>query len=148
MKSEPPGARHAVNQQLSFALYGAANRLVRMHKAFLTPLGLTFPQYLVMLDLLGGAPRSVGELGRRLGMDAGTITPLLKRLQQAGLISRERNEDDERRVIVDLTDAGEELRNRIWEVPNQIATACQITDQRADELREALDQVGRASGSG
>jgi DNA-binding MarR family transcriptional regulator len=83
-----------VNKQLSFALYGAANRLVRMHKPFLDPLGLTFPQYLVMLELLGSAPRSVGELGTKLGMDTGTITPLVKRLEQSGLVSRRRDAKD------------------------------------------------------
>jgi MarR family transcriptional regulator, organic hydroperoxide resistance regulator len=138
-----PGQRHDVNKQLSFALYGASNRLVRMHKPFLQPLGLTFPQYLVMLELLGGSPRSVGELGAKLGMDTGTITPLVKRLEQSGLISRKRDGQDERRVLVDLTAAGEALRDGVWAVPNQIKSACQITDDRASELREALDDIGR-----
>jgi DNA-binding MarR family transcriptional regulator len=145
MATRRAGKRHEVNKQLSFALYGAANRLVRMHKPFLDPLGLTFPQYLVMLELLGDAPRSVGELGTKLGMDTGTITPLLKRLDQAGLLSRRRDTNDERRVLVDVTPAGEALRNRIWAVPDQIKTACQISDERAAELREALDDVGRTS---
>lgn len=134
---------HPVNEQLSFALYGAANRLVRMHKPILEPLGLTFPQYLVILELLGDAPRSVGELGAKLGMDTGTITPLVKRLEQAGLVSRQRDTQDERRVLVDLTDAAEALRERVWAVPGQINTACQISEATAAELRAALDQVGR-----
>lgn len=144
MTSKPPDpSRHAVNKQLSFALYGAANRLIRMHKQFLEPLGLTFPQYLVMLELLGGSMPSVGELGTRLGMDTGTITPLVKRLEHAGLITRRRDTRDERRVLVELTPAGEALRDDVWAVPTQIRTACQITDERAAELREALDDVGR-----
>lgn len=134
---------HPVNEQLSFALYGAANRLVRMHKPILEPLGLTFPQYLVILELLGDAPRSVGELGAKLGMDTGTITPLVKRLEQAGLVSRQRDTQDERRVLVDLTDGAEALRERVWAVPGQINTACQISEETAAELRAALDQVGR-----
>ncbi|MCV7420578.1 MarR family transcriptional regulator [Mycobacterium yunnanensis] len=137
-------SRHDVNKQLSFALYGAANRLVRMHKPFLAPLGLTFPQYLVMLELLGEAPRPVGELGAKLGMDTGTITPLVKRLELSGLITRRRDPSDERRVLVDLTPAGEALRDGVWAVPDQIKTACQISDDKARELREALDDVGRA----
>jgi DNA-binding MarR family transcriptional regulator len=139
--------RHEVNKLLSFALYGAANRLVRMHKPFLEPLGLTFPQYLVMLELLGGAPRSVGELGNKLGMDTGTITPLLKRLEQSGLVTRRRDAQDERRVLVDLTAAGEALRGGVWAVPDQIRTECRISDEKANELREALDDVG-PSGKG
>jgi MarR family transcriptional regulator, organic hydroperoxide resistance regulator len=137
-------SRHDVNKQLSFALYGAANRLVRMHKPFLEPLGLTFPQYLVMLELLGDAPRSVGELGSKLGMDTGTITPLVKRLELSELVTRRRDPRDERRVLVDLTPAGEELRDGVWAVPDQIKTACQISDDKAQELREALDDLGRA----
>ena len=140
------GTRYEVNKQLSFALYGAANRLVRMHKPFLEPLGLTFPQYLVVLELLGGSPRSVGELGAKLGMDTGTITPLLKRLEQAELITRRRDAQDERRVLVELTFRGEALRGGVWAVPDQIKTACQITEERANELREALDGVGRSGG--
>jgi DNA-binding MarR family transcriptional regulator len=131
-----------VNKLLSFALYGAANRLIRMHKPFLEPLGLTFPQYLVMLELLGKAPRSVGDLGSKLGMDTGTITPLLKRLDQSGLVTRQRDTQDERRVFVDLTPAGEALRDGVSAIPTQIETACQITDDKANELREALDGVG------
>ena len=137
------GPRHEVNKQLSFALYGAANRLVRMHKPFLEPLGLTFPQYLVMLELLDAAPRSVGELGSKLGMDTGTITPLLKRLERSGLISRQRDARDERRVLVTFTATGEALRDDVLAVPDQIKTACQISDARTNELREALDGVGR-----
>lgn len=132
-----------VNKLLSFALYGAANRLTRMHKPFLEPLGLTFPQYLVMLELLGTRPSSVGELGQRLGMDTGTITPIVKRLEQSGLITRVRDKLDERRVLVDLTPAGEDLRESISLIPHQIETACQISNERAAELREALDGVGR-----
>lgn len=143
MSPQRGSQRHDVNKQLSFALYGAANRLVRMHKPFLEPLGLTFPQYLVMLELLGGAPRSVGELGAKLGMDTGTITPLVKRLEQSGLVTRRRDVNDERRVLVDLTQAAEALREGVWAVPDQIKTACQITDEKASELREALDDVGR-----
>ncbi|WP_367178900.1 MarR family winged helix-turn-helix transcriptional regulator [Brucella intermedia] len=114
-----------------------------MHKPFLEPLGLTFPQYLVMLELLGGVPRPVGDLGTRLGMDTGTITPLVKRLEQAGLVKRRRDRDDERRVLVELTESGLALRERVWAVSSQIDTACQISSERASELREALESVGR-----
>lgn len=132
-----------IQRQLSFALYGAANRLVRMHKPYLEPLGLTFPQYLAMLELLSGGARSVGELGTRLGMDTGTITPLLKRLEQAGNVTRRRDPKDERRVVVDLTAVGEALRERVFAVPDRINSACEVTGPQADELRRALDDVGR-----
>lgn len=132
-----------VGKQLSFALYGAANRMARMHKPFLEPLGLTFPQYLVMLELLGGTPRSVGELGAKLGMDTGTITPLVKRLALSGMVTRQRDTRDERRVLIDLTAAGEALRQDVWGVSDKIKSACQLTDDGLSELRDTLDAFAR-----
>src|SRR5215213_8482424 len=107
-----------VANQLSFALYGATSRMIRHHRPFLEPLGLTFPQFLVMVSLYESAPRTVGEIGNEVGMDNGTLTPLLKRLVSAGLITRERDAKDERRVIINLTKAGEAMREEILSVPN------------------------------
>lgn len=136
--------RRQIDKQLAFALYGAANRMIRMHKHLLEPLGLTFPQYLVMVELLDAAPRSVGDLGARVGMDTGTITPLLKRLEQAGFVTRQRDAVDERRVIVDMTPAGRALRDAIAAVPDQINSACRITDEDAEEMRNKLDAMSRS----
>jgi DNA-binding MarR family transcriptional regulator len=115
-----------------------------MHRPFLKPLELTFPQYLVMLELLDTAPQTVGELGTKLGMDTGTIPPLLKRLERANLVTRRRDLKDERRVLVKPTATGEILREAIRAVPGQIITACDITEKKAEELRQALDGVGLA----
>ena len=133
--------RHSVSTQLSFALYGAANRMVRMHKPFLEPLGLTFPQYLVILELLNGAPLSVGALGDRLGMDTGTITPLVKRLAVAGLVTRTRDPADERRVLVDPTPRGRALEAEVRGIPDKIKSACQLTDRDLDDLRHTLEAL-------
>lgn len=133
--------RYSVGTQLSFALYGAANRMVRQHKAFLEPLGLTFPQYLVILDLLDGAPQSVGNIGGRLGMDTGTITPLIKRLEASGFVTRTRDFDDERRVLVDLTPRGRALEPDVRGVTDQIRTACQLTEEGVDDLRKTLETL-------
>jgi MarR family transcriptional regulator, organic hydroperoxide resistance regulator len=133
--------RHSVSTQLSFALYGAANRMVRMHKPFLEPLGLTFPQYLVILELLDGAPLSVGALGDRLGMDTGTITPLVKRLAVAGLVTRTRDPADERRVLVDPTPRGRALEAEVRGIPDKIKSACQLTDRDLDNLRHTLEAL-------
>ena len=133
--------QHSVATQLSFALYGAANRMVRMHKPFLEPLGLTFPQYLAILELLDGAPLSVGTLGGRLGMDTGTITPLVKRLEAAGLVTRTRDPNDERRVTVDLTPRGRGLEAEVRGVTDKIKSACQLTDQGVDDLRRTLEAL-------
>ena len=133
--------RHSVSTQLSFALYSAANRMVRMHKPFLEPLGLTFPQYLVILELLDGAPLSVGALGDRLGMDTGTITPLVKRLAVAGLVTRTRDPADERRVLVDPTPRGRALEAEVRGIPDKIKSACQLTDRDLDDLRHTLEAL-------
>jgi MarR family transcriptional regulator, organic hydroperoxide resistance regulator len=133
--------RHSVATQLSFALYGAANRMVRMHKPFLEPLGLTFPQYLAVLELLDGAPLSVGALGGRLDMDTGTITPLVKRLEGAGLVTRRRDPKDERRVMVDLTSHGRGLEAEVRGITGKIKSACRLTDEGVDDLRRTLDAL-------
>ena len=133
--------QQSVATQLSFALYGAANRMVRMHKPFLEPLGLTFPQYLAILELLDGAPLSVGSLGARLDMDTGTITPLVKRLEAAGLVTRRRDPKDERRVMVDLTSRGRGLEAEVRGITQKIKTACQLTDDGVDSLRRTLEAL-------
>lgn len=124
--------------QISFALYGATSRMIRMHKPFLEPMGLTFPQYLVMLELFSAAPRTVGNLGNVLGMDTGTLTPLLKRMEKAGLVTRRRDVADERRVLIDLTDVGAALRLEALGVPGKIQSACRLSDRELAELRDTL----------
>lgn len=133
----------SVGMELSFALYGAANRMARMHKPFLEPLGLTFPQYLVMLELLNGSPLSVGTLGASLDMDTGTITPLVKRLETAGFVTRTRDPNDERRVLVDLTPKAESIRDEIWSISQKIKSACKLDETGLIELRDTLQDLSR-----
>ena len=128
-----------VGRQLSFALYSASNRIIRLHRPFLAPLGLTYPQFLVMLALYEDAPRRVGDLGLVLGMDNGTLTPLLKRLETAGLVTRTRDSADERRVLIDLTKAGQALRQKACSVPEKIETACRLTHEDLAQLRDTLN---------
>lgn len=132
------GSSHDVGMQLSFAIYGAANRVVRLHKPFLEPLGLTFPQYLVMLELFSRMPQTVGELGHALDMDTGTITPLLKRLEVAGMVTRTRDPADERRVLVELTSEGASKRDEVWGIGEKIEAACQLDEQGLVALRDTL----------
>jgi len=132
-------SRQEIGTQLSFALYGAASRMNRLHKPLLDPLGLTFPQYLVMLELCNGTPRTVGDIGNKLGMDTGTITPLLKRLEAAGRIVRMRDRADERRVLITLTDDGLALQRELWRVTEKIKSACQLSDAKLEELRDTLN---------
>jgi DNA-binding MarR family transcriptional regulator len=127
--------------ELAFALYGAANRMARMHKPFIEPLGLTFSQYLVLLELFAGTPRTVGSLCTKLAMETGTITPLLKRLAAAGTVTRTRDLTDERRVLIELTPAGEALRDRVQAVSGQVKGACKLDEKAVSDLRGTLDNL-------
>jgi DNA-binding MarR family transcriptional regulator len=133
--------RSGSRKELAFALYGAANRMSRMHKPFLDPLALTFSQYLVLLELFDGTPRTVGSLCAKLGMENGTITPLLKRLAAAGIVTRTRDVTDERRVLIDLTPAGDALRDRVQAVSGQVKGACRLDDNEITDLRGTLDNL-------
>lgn len=137
----------SVATELSFALNAAANRMVRLHKPFLEPLGLTFSQYLVTLELMNGSPRSVSDLCDRLDMETGTLTPLLKRLEAAGVITRTRDLTDERRVLIDLTQASRAMEDELRGVTDKIRTACQLTPENLEDLRLTLEGLARPAAS-
>ncbi len=120
-----------LDNQLCFALYSASLAMTKLYKPLLEPLGLTYPQYLALLVLWERDGLAVNELGERLFLDSGTLTPLLKRMEAAGWLSRERASDDERRVIVSLTADGKALKRRAQSVPRALAAA---TGCSADEL--------------
>lgn len=136
-------APRSVATELSFALNAAANRMVRLHKPFLEPLGLTFSQYLVTLELLNGSPLSVSDLCDRLDMETGTLTPLLKRLEAAGVITRTRDSSDERRVLIDLTEPSRAMEDELRSITDKIRTACQLTSEHLEELRCTLEGLAR-----
>ena len=141
--NKPKGdERQRVGKQLSFALYGATSRMVRSHRPFLEPLGLTFPQFLVMVTLYEKIPRTVGEIGAELGMDNGTLTPLLKRLVSVGLVTRTRDAEDERRVLINLTVKGEAMREDVLSVPAKIESACKLSNKDLADLRDTLNNLG------
>ena len=112
-----------LDRQLCFALYSSSLAMTRLYKPLLEPLGLTYPQYLVMLVLWESDGISVSVLGQRLSLDSGTLTPLLKRLESAALITRRRARDDERRVDLFLTDSGLALKQRALNIPRALACA-------------------------
>jgi MarR family transcriptional regulator, organic hydroperoxide resistance regulator len=109
-----------LDQQLCFALYHASRALIRAYGPLLEPLGLTYPQYLVMLVLWAEKTASVKELGQRLALDSGTLTPLLKRLEQSGLVSRRRDPADERVVQIEITAQGRDLQAKARNVPVEL----------------------------
>lgn len=116
------GARgmYRLEEQLCFALYSASRAVTRAYAPLLSPLGLTYPQYIVMLVLWEKDDLSVSELGERLALDSGTLTPLLKRLEEGGLVQRRRDEEDERIVRLRLTPAGKKLQERARAVPTDL----------------------------
>jgi DNA-binding MarR family transcriptional regulator len=135
----------ALDKQLCFALYSASLAMTKVYKPLLAPLGLTYPQYLVMLALWEDDAQTVSALGDRLALDSGTLTPLLKRLEAHGQLSRERDSIDERRVIVRLTDAGRKLKVAARGVPPEIArsTGCELSEivdltRQLTTVRDAL----------
>jgi DNA-binding MarR family transcriptional regulator len=138
-----------LDAQLCFPLYAASNLLTRLYRPLLEELGLTYPQYLVMLVLWERAPASVGELSATLYLDSGTLTPLLKRLEGAGLVRRQRSVADERRVEVSLTRDGQALKKRALEVPGAMACRIGLGNERfiglRAELRALMELLGEAN---
>ena len=127
-----------LDRQVCFPLYAASNLLARLYRPVLADLGLTYPQYLVMLVLWKHAPQTVGSLGEALYLDSGTLTPLLKRIEQAGLIQRARDPQDERRVQIDLTPEGRVLRASAETVPATLVAGLSITEGEIVGLRDQV----------
>jgi DNA-binding MarR family transcriptional regulator len=120
-----------LDSQLCFAVYSTSLAMTRLYKQPLGELGLTYPQYLVMLALWEGDGATVSELGQKLSLDSGTLTPLLKRLESVGMLTRLRDAADERRVRVTLTAPGHEMKSRAARVPECMLAASQCS---IDEL--------------
>lgn len=142
----PGAAALALDRQLCFALYSASLAMTKAYKPLLDALALTYPQYLVLLALWEHGSLGVSELGARLFLDSGTLTPLLKRMQAAGLLLRARSPDDERRVRVSLTPAGRRLKARAAAIPGCLmrATGCS-PDDIAALTRQLQDLRARLS---
>ena len=134
----------ALENQLCFPLYAASKEITRRYKPFLDPLGLTYTQYVAMLVLWEHDGITVGELGSKLYLDSATLTPLLKRLEAHGFVRRERSHEDERAVIVTLTDEGRALRERALEVPYCMAGCLEISPEDATELKMLLEKLLRS----
>ncbi len=129
----PESAWLLLDSQMCFALYSASLTMTKVYKPLLAKLGLTYPQYLVLLVLWEQDERNVSELGERLFLDSGTLTPLLKRLEALDYITRTRDAADERRVIVALTAAGKRLRKQALAVPQHVscAAACSLAEMKS-----------------
>jgi DNA-binding MarR family transcriptional regulator len=123
-----------LDSQLCFKVYALNNLIGRAYRPLLDEIGLTYSQYLVMLVLWENSPSNVGALGGRLRLDSGTLTPLLKRLEAAGMVERRRCESDERRVEIHLTEVGAALKERAKTIPGDLA--CRIPDAAFRDIEE------------
>jgi DNA-binding MarR family transcriptional regulator len=131
----------ALEQQVCFALAVAARNVIAVYRPLLEPMGLTHPQYLVMLALWQHEPLSVRELGRLLQLDPGTLSPLLKRLEASGLVRRERSQQDERVLAVTLTSAGRRLRKRAEKIPPAVVDMLGMEIAELKSLHTTLTAV-------
>lgn len=134
-----------LDRQVCFALAVANRSVLTVYRPLLEPLGLTHPQYLVMLALWGEAPMSVKAIAEAVQLDSATLSPLLKRLETAGLITRHRDHRDERTLLIDLTVAGRALRSDAERIPPAVVERLGVSLADLEELREVLTRVNRAA---
>jgi MarR family transcriptional regulator, organic hydroperoxide resistance regulator len=131
-----------LDRQVCFPLYAATRAVTGRYAVLLAEVGLTYPQYVTLLALWDNDdPMSVGELGERLRLDSGTLTPVLKRLEAAGYVVRRRDREDERRVLLDVTDAGWALREQVADVPERLISSLGLPVAKARQLRSLLDEL-------
>jgi len=135
-----------LENQVCFSLYSASNAVIRAYRPLLEPLGITYLQYMAMMVLWQRSPLTVKQLGEQLHLDSGTLTPLLKRLQEKGLVLRRRDENDERVRQISLTEAGQALHDRARQVPAQLACQLEVCRDDALLLKQMCDQLLAAAG--
>jgi DNA-binding MarR family transcriptional regulator len=140
----PPPAVPQLDQQLCFALYSTSLAMSKLYRKLLRGMGLTYSQYLVMMVLWERNELTVSEVGERLYLDSATLTPLLKRMEQAGLLTRARAASDERQVIISLTPQGDALRHEAAKLPPAILQATQCSVDQVVGMKTQLDAL-RAS---
>ncbi|CAK9886756.1 MAG: Organic hydroperoxide resistance transcriptional regulator [Candidatus Erwinia impunctatus] len=130
-----------LDQQLCFALYSANLAMHKLYRQLLVRLDITYPQYLVMLVLWERDQITVSEIGERLFLDSATLTPLLKRLEAAGLLLRERSRRDERQVVVTLTEQGRQLRDKALDIPTEVFHSSSCDAESMSALKKELETL-------
>ncbi|MBP3964919.1 MarR family winged helix-turn-helix transcriptional regulator [Paenibacillus lignilyticus] len=138
------GAQLELDNQLCFALYACAREVTKLYRPYLDELGITYTQYVTLLALWEKDGVPVKELGTRLYLDSGTLTPLLKKLEGMTLIRRERDPEDERSVIVRLTDQGRELKTKAVTIPERVFCRTNMPGEEINQLREQLRKLTAA----
>ena len=134
--------------QLCFPLYAASRNVISLYTPWLKPLGLTYTQYLVLLVLWEKDAVTVGEICRKLMLDNGTLSPLLKKMQQAGYVERKRSAEDDRVVVVTLTEEGKALQEKAKDVPGKVAGCIDLPEEKAKQLYALLYELLENQGYG
>lgn len=137
-KDYDPDEALKLDNQLCFPLYAAARKITGAYTPYLKPLGLTYTQYITFMVLWEKDGLPVGEISRRLRLDSGTVTPLLKKMEKAGYITRQRSREDERRVTIHLTDAGRAVKDKVRDVPLKVGSCVNLSREEAAELYRLL----------
>ena len=137
-----------LSSQLCFPLYAAARHVTGLYTPWLKPLGLTYTQYLVLLVLWEEDGLSVSEIGRKLMLDNGTLSPLLKKMEQAGLVARRRSSEDDRVVEITLTEEGRALQDRAKDVPEKVGGCIDLAPEKAAQLYALLYELLGSQGYG
>lgn len=135
----------ALDRQVCFALAVTNRAVLSVYRPILEPLGLTHPQYLVMLALWERAPMSAGEIASALQLEPASLTPLLKRLDADGLLTRRRSDTDERRLVIDLTDEGRQLRGSAESIPGTVIESLGVDVSELEQLHAVLTRINTAA---
>lgn len=141
MKSDPANPAQLFDNQICFPLYSAANAIVRAYRPLLKELGITYLQYMVLMLLWEESQLNVKELGQRLRLDSGTLTPLLKRLEQKGFVTRSRSEYDERVRLISITKQGRALKAKARDIPEQLVCTIGLPKSKGKELKKLCEQL-------
>ena len=141
MTSSNPGAAPTIEQQICYAMVTTVRAFDAVYRDLLGEHGLSYPQYIALMTVGEHGPLTVGQLGELMHLDSGTLSPLLKRMESAGLVGRTRDPEDERRVLVSVTAVGRERLGALGDVPHQIAVRSGLSRQQLHDLHRTLRQV-------
>ena len=130
-----------LDNQFCFPIYALSKKIINMYRLYLDPLDITYPQYLVLMVLWKEQQQTVGQLGEKLFLDSGTLTPLLKRMEQKEMVVRSRNIEDERSVVISLTKKGSALKEKVKDIPEKLLESMAISVDELKQLKKIANKI-------
>ncbi|HBX63330.1 MarR family transcriptional regulator [Empedobacter falsenii] len=130
-----------LDNQFCFPIYALSKKIINMYRLYLDPLDITYPQYLVLMVLWKEQQQTVGQLGEKLFLDSGTLTPLLKRMEQKEMVVRSRNIEDERIVVISLTKKGSALKEKVKDIPEKLLESMAISVDELKQLKKIANKI-------